>query len=210
MKTHLDHLQHCHASPRGRVSERRDSTDLALTDDIDVGFGRCSQSCSDDCCRACHGLAAFARAWRDAVRQQVGDDGRPQSWTRSTCCSRSIWLKSVSRLFVVRLPFPSVAAPSPDVASLVDCSRLLRIVGHATPGFHAQSRRCAVTLGSQEGPVLRDMATGAATHSCGFEGSSRRDRVRVASALAARLVGISRRRMVDLVDAVARVSCGDG
>ena len=115
-----------------------------------------------------------------------------------------------SRLFVVRLTFPSAAARSPDVASLV--SRLCSpwIDGHATPGLNAQSRRRVVTPGSQQEPVLRDMETAAATHGCGFGGSSRRDRVRVASALAARLVGISRRRRLDLVDAVARVSCGGG
>ena len=62
--------------------------------------------------------------------------------------------------------------------------RSLWIVGHATPGLHAQSRRRVVTPGSQQEPVLRDMATAAATHGCGFGGSSRRDRVRVASALA--------------------------
>ena len=62
--------------------------------------------------------------------------------------------------------------------------RSLWIVGHATPGLHAQSRRRAVMPGSQEEPVLWDMAAGTTTHGCGFEGSARCVRVRVASALA--------------------------
>ena len=119
-------------------------------------------------------------------------------------------LRSRTSFTFVGLPFPSVATRSPDVASLVSRLRSPWIDGHATPGLHAQSRRRAVMPGSQEEPVLWDMAAGTTTHGCGFEGSARCVRVRVASTLASRLVGISRRRMADLVDAVARVSCVGG